>query len=236
MTKYKTETQMEKKFIDFLVSQGYPKEVIECEQSISSQTAKIHGRLDVAIIIGDKIIQAFELKKDAKTKNITRTLQQVGVCDEMMDSVKLSTEIHIVTYDDGKWWIFSKQEQSWLNASILSFERVAREFYIKAYKQVKHEVTPIEKPNIKWVRITCWSIAIIALLYLIAYIALYAVKSCGKSVWDLPLSLDMISMFAIIGICLLLPTLLPFIKSIKFSAIELQLYANNYFRIKRGDD
>ena len=227
---------MEKKFIDFLIAQGYPKEVIECERTISSQTAKIQGRLDVAIVVGNKIIQAFELKKDVKTKNITHVLQQVGMCEELMDSVKLPTEIHIVTYDDDKWWIFSKQKQCWLNASSLSFERAAREFYIKAYEQAKDTAPTIEKPNFKWIRITCWSVSIVALLYIIAYIVLYTVKSCGKSVCDLPLSLEVISMFVIMGISLVLPTLLPFIKSIKFNGTELQLYATNYFQIKREND
>lgn len=230
---FKTEAEMQFAFIEFLEKQGYPCDTIETKQHISSKTAKFRNRLDIAIVVGGKIVQAFELKKNAKTKDIKRTLQQVEMYEEFMDSARVSAEIHIVTHDDGKWWVFSKQKQRWLNASTLSFEQVARDFYIKAKEQVKHVATQIEKPNFKLIKITCWSMAIIALLYIVAYITLYAVKSCGKSAWDLPLSLEVISMFAIMCICFILPILLPFIKSIKFSEIELQLYATDYIQIKR---
>ena len=76
---FKTEVEMQSEFIEFLKKQGYPSDTIETERHISSKTAKFNSRLDVAIVVGGKIIQAFELKKDSKTKNIKHTLHQGGV-------------------------------------------------------------------------------------------------------------------------------------------------------------
>ena len=73
-----------------------------------------------------------------------------------MDSARVSAEIHIVTYDDGNWWVYSKQKQCWLNASVLSFDRVANELYIKAYEQIANKTifTKLNFNSIKW---TCWT-------------------------------------------------------------------------------
>ena len=172
MLNSKTENELVKEFVNFLIKQGYPSKQICQEKCIVSKTAKVYGRLDIAIVVGDKIIEAFEFKKYAKNKThrINDFLGQLSLYQEHIDSSVLSNDIHLTTYDKGEWWVYSRWNDTWLLAKdILSFDRVASEFYIKAYEQAKDTATPIEKPNFKWIRITCWSVSIVALLYIIVY-------------------------------------------------------------------
>ena len=226
---FKTEVEMQSEFIEFLKKQGYPSDTIETERHISSKTAKFSSRLDVAIVVGGKMIQAFELKKDAKTKDIKHTLHQVGMYEEFMDSARGSAEIHIVTYDDGDWWVYSKQKQCWLNASVLSFDRVANELYIKAYEQIANKTifTKLNFNSIKW---TCWIFSGTTLLYLIAHITLHALRHCRILVTDLPLTPEIATSLIAVVIGVLLPLLLPYIESVKIEGAEFKMFINGMNR------
>ena len=234
---FKTEVEMQSEFIEFLKKQGYPSDTIETERHISSKTAKFSSRLDVAIVVGGKIIQAFELKKDAKTKDIKHTLHQVGMYEEFMDSARVSAEIHIVTYDDGNWWVYSKRKQCWLNASVLSFDRVANELYIKAYEQIANKTifTKLNFNSIKW---TCWIFSGTTLLYLIAHITLHALRHCRILVTDLPLTPEIATSLIAVVIGVLLPLLLPYIESVKIGGAEFKIFSKELNRIidKRHTD
>ena len=209
---FKTEAEMQFAFIEFLEKQGYPRETIKCQPIFDCKTAKIYGRFDLAIVVADKMIQAFEVKRNVKTKGVTHAIQQVGMYEELMDSVKLSAEIHIVTHDDGKWWVFSKQKQRWLKANILSFDRVASELYIKANEQIVNKTTDA-KPNFKSVKWICWLFSGTTLLYLVSHITLHALRHCKVPVIDLPLTPEIAMSLIAVVIGVLLPLLLPFVEN-----------------------
>lgn len=161
---FKTEVEMQSEFIEFLKKQGYPSDTIETERHISSKTAKFNSRLDVAIVVGGKMIQACELKKDAKTKDIKHTLYQVGMYEEFMDSARVFAEIHIVTYDDGNWWVYSKQNNKWQYAKNILNLANASEEYIKKVKSVLYHI------NYSKLKDLCQRISAFCLIYLLLYI------------------------------------------------------------------
>lgn len=214
---FKTEVEMQSEFIEFLKKQGYPSDTIETERHISSKTAKFSSRLDVAIVVGGKIIQAFELKKDAKTKDIKHTLHQVGMYEEFMDSARVFAEIHIVTYDDGNWWVYSKQNNKWQYAKNILNLANASEEYIKKVKSVLYHI------NYSKLKDLCQIISAFCLIYFLLYICLSVANSGGNCKYTIPMSWELLALFLGISIVAMLPLLLPMIKRVKIGNLDLEL-------------
>ena len=231
MLNSKPENELVKDFVDFLVKQGYPSKQIYQEPRIISKTAKVYGHLDIAVIVGDKIIEAFEFKTNAKSKHhISDTLRQLSLYQEHVDSSVLSNDIRLTTYDDGEWWIFSRQNETWLLAKdILSFKNASEEFVNK--------VKPIlSGANVENLVCRCQIISLLGFIYVILYVATHLAYSIGCCKCLLPLNWELLALLVCVAIIWLFPYLLRIIKKLKISNVELEFVELEAHRLLKQNE
>lgn len=193
-------------FRQFLISKGYNVDKLE-DIPIQSRQMDFSG-----VAVKDKpgedgkTIQAFALMSDAA--RCRHRLYPFYRTHPWKNNGSLYPSCSIACKDDnGEWKVYNAHNTTMKRDSdYLDYDNALSRF------KKRMDAAPARELNTR-AKITCWILAAIFSLYLIARIAF----PCRA----LPLDRDIVTMSLLITVLILLPTLLPLIKSISFFGIDL---------------
>lgn len=193
-------------FRQFLISKGYKASILE-DIPIQSRQMDFSG-VAVKDKSGEdgKTIQAFALMSDAARR--CHRLYPFYRTHRWDKNGSLYPSCSIASMDEkGEWKVYDAHNSALeRNSDYLDYDNALSRF------KKRMDVEPARELNAR-ATITCWILAAIFSLYLIARIAFPS--------FTLPLDGDIVMMSILIAVLILLPTLLPLIKSISFFGIDL---------------
>ena len=214
---------LQEAFEEYLIAEGkYPKEAIYRDWKVASNGGVI--TLDIAIVINDIVIQAFQLFDDktesesVPTKTFTQTI----------DSVEVENKALIVIYDsaDKDWKIKSPNGSSRNKSKCFMLFSTVGKMYFDETEEIIQEKRLL--PIVSVLKDKCTRICCACTIYLILYILFYLGNSNGMKSCKLPLSWELLVLIAIILLFTMLPYLLPFIRMIKVGNTEINLARDKF--------
>ena len=210
--------ELQEAFEKHLIANGkYPKEAIYRNWEVASNGSTI--TLDIAIVINDIVIQAFQLFDDktegesAPTKTFTQTIDAVEVENKALTAICDST--------DKDWEIKSSNDNSRNKSKcFMLFSTVGKKYFDEAEKIIREKrLLPIASV----LKDKCTRICCVCTIYLILYILFFLGDSNGLCNCQLPLSWELLVFIAIILLFSILPYILPFVSAIKIGNVEINL-------------
>lgn len=204
------------KFITYITEkQKYPHEVIKNNFDVLTDKGETKT-VDIAIVVNDRAIQSFMLyPKD--TKNIEYISYK-----QTIDSVDIPAETLAAIYDDdcGKWDIKSKSQSQ---KCFLLFSTASKEFV----KDAKQRIRERESSVVSELKQDCNTLFWMYTTYFALYAVMYFCCSGDLFKFRLPLSWELLALLTIITLCRILPTLVQYVRMIKFKGFEIELLAEN---------
>lgn len=214
------------KFVEYLIEMGYPSDTIKIEYPICGKGAKGRSRLDIAVVVKDKVIQAFEFKSNLSSRNFDRSTEQIEYYQQEIGEANVKVKVYLIAPNNrNSWDIYSADGRKIVNKKeVLNYNKNFAKLYSDASSQINEK-----RPSFKWVIGSCVGVATALLLYVGAHILLFALRYCDKPVTNIPLTSEIVTMLGIISVIALVPALLPFIKRLKIGLIELDFLVKEYF-------
>lgn len=207
---------LQEAFEKYLIAEGkYPKVAIYRDWEVASNGCTI--TLDIAIVINDIVIQAFQLFDD-KTESESTLIKTFT---QTIDSVEVSSEVLFAFYDStkGSWEFKSSNSNSRNKAKcFMTFSTAGTQFFDNTEEKIQEQrlipIVSVLKDKCTWICCACT-------IYLVLYILFYLGNSNGMCSCQLPLSWELLILIVIILLFAVLPSLLPFISTIKVGGVEI---------------
>lgn len=194
---------------------GYPKESIYRDWEVASNRVAI--TLDIAIVINDIVIQAFRLFNNTTESESMPTM----TFTQTIDSVEVKSEVLFAIYDSIKdSWEFKSSNNNSRNKAkcFMTFSTAGTQFFDNTEEKIQEQrLIPI----VSVLKDKCTRICCACTIYLVLYILFYLGNSNGICNCELPLSWELLILIAIILLFAVLPSLLPFISTIKVGGVEI---------------
>ena len=216
---------LEDRFVEFLQKQGYPQETIRREWFVYKRPGIHPFRLDIAIVLANVVIQAFEIKANLKGQpsKTQEALRRLSSYSQPINSANITDTVLIVTYDDAdkNWYLYSLKAEDWVLAKDeLNFQSKGQQF-------VENVKSLLLKQDIdEEVSVVCKKMSYIGLVYLCLYIIVSVANSSNCITCTLPLTSEMLILYAIIVLVALFPEFIKRIKKISVNGFKLELVEN----------
>jgi hypothetical protein len=205
---------------------GYPKESIYRDWEVASNRVAI--TLDIAIVINDIVIQAFQLFDNTIENESSQTVSFT----QTIDSVEVKSEVLFAIYDSIKEsWEFKLPNNNPRNIAkcFMTFSTAGKQFLDNAEEKIQERrLIPI----VSVLKDKCTRICCACTIYLVLYILFYVGNSNGICNCELPLSWELLILIAIILLFAVLPSLLPFISAIRVGSVEISLVREVFQNMK----
>lgn len=207
---------LQEAFEKYLIAEGkYPKVAIYRDWEVASNGSTI--TLDIAIVINDIVIQAFQLFDDKTESEST----PIKTFTQTIDSVEVKSEVLFAIYDSIKdSWEFKSSNSNSRNKAkcFMTFSTAGTQFFDNTEEKIQEQrLIPI----VSVLKDKCTRICCACTIYLVLYILFYLGNSNGICNCELPLSWELLILIAIILLFAVLPSLLPFISTIKVGGVEI---------------
>lgn len=203
-------------FESYLITNGkYPKASICRNWRVANGEDSVI--LDIAIVINDIVIQAFQLFDNTIENESSQTVSFT----QTIDSVEVKSEVLFAIYDSIKdSWEFKSSNSNSRNKAkcFMTFSTAGTQFFDNTEEKIQEQrLIPI----VSVLKDKCTRICCACTIYLVLYILFYLGNSNGMCSCQLPLSWELLILIAIILLFAVLPSLLPFISTIKVGGVEI---------------